>query len=249
MRIHPRDRKNPRDAESRPVKHNQWLQRGNFQARSGRLLIVDPAFVGDEQMSLTVPFATGDQVCVRVKIFDDPEWGRVIGKVLFSAGPEFSVPNEVVGRVWVDSASLVVFDPLFLPKWKSGSTAKARSGSTFMDREGVHWHCALHGQPPPIFAGRSFLRFDDPIPDLGGKSMNELRDSGAIRENHWTINGDEFSREGAFATRTGPDDSGFLNIDQNAAAFTFTSGYGDGAYEVRADGKSVLIDLLDPASE
>lgn len=224
-----------------------WKYLGVFDNDSGLLVVADPGFVGDGEMMRVLPL--GVKAChVHVAYEDCEGLGVRISRVLIGPAKVDGLPNRFLGDVRVDTGGLVVFSDGLMPLWKERDQGLARSGQTFIDRNGVHWHCALHGEPPPIFAGRSFFRFSDPIREHGGMCMNDLRSLGLVTVNEYAINGDEFSHDGAFATRCGDGDCGFLKIEGKSIALAFSPGFGDGLYDIFADDHAVMIVCIDPES-
>ena len=201
-------------------------------------------------MRAQVPL-TATRVHVGLEYANKREWGRVVSRLWLATTPaRYPVTGRLAARaIPVDCSCLVVCSLAALANWVGPDRQKAACGETFIDHDGTHWYCELHMPPPPLFRGRPFWKFSDPLGHFGGRSMADAIRQGLVQRHHYTVNGDEFSEAGAFATRTGDDQAGFLRLAGACAAFVCRSGAGDGRYHVQvcdsAEGRrAVSIDFF-----
>lgn len=151
--------------------------------------------------------------------------------------PEEEVTLEELGEFFVDSASVLITDPMYVQsEWD-------RDVPFVDDRRYIHQRSGktyVHGE--------DFVRFDEPLPGLGANA-NELIKTGELRriEVHRELT---FSMPGAFAATSTPAGYAALKFSNGntGAGICLRTVYGDGAFTVygerfRGDLVRVFIDL------
>lgn len=157
----------------------------------------------------------------------------------------------LIGKVGVDSGQLMIVDPGYVdehwvrntkapghPAYKLTAKGIKRFKSSLM-----RLRCSLFDKVPKGELG--FKRYDDPIKELDGLSMNDARDKGLVEEIPEPVD-TSFSYHGACSVTGGEEGAGSMRINF-AEAVAFRSGYGDGCYEVwgrkNADGRIVEVQI------
>jgi len=143
-----------------------------------------------------------------------------------------------LGVVGVDSGQLMVCDPCYLEdEWGRGNSNRPSNRSIYKDIEtGERWTYAPGLKPPE--GVKSFPgSYDTPIPECGGLRPNELISSQrwVEEEYHPPSWRGEFSYDGC-CELTSHDEGGQLNFKMGhaGAGVVFSSGLGDGVYDVYA---------------
>lgn len=149
----------------------------------------------------------------------------------------------LLGVVGVDSGQLLVCDPSYLAsEWQRDTDPPGQDNTrpVYRDTEdGSLWQCtALESgtRDPGI---KSFLVYDFKLDEYGGMTPNELRETGRWIEQEMPplpCRG-RFSYNGCCeATLNNPNHGGQLNylMGHEGAGVVFSSGFGDGEYEVWA---------------
>jgi len=137
---------------------------------------------------------------------------------------------KLLGSVGVDSGQLMVCDPCYIDsEWKQDKepagyetfVLSAKGKKEFPDLNGWTWQFNGHG-----------TTYDSPQELLGGLSINDARDKRLI-EVLPQEKVKEFSYRGCCdATRDGNGGSMVFKMGHEGAGVAFSSGYGDGCYEV-----------------
>lgn len=151
--------------------------------------------------------------------------------------PDEEVTLEELGEFLVDSASVLIADPMHVQsEWDR-------------DEPFVDDRCYVHGPSNRTYVhGEDFLKFDEPLPGLAA-TPNDLLKSGELRKAAVTrkLN---FSLPGAFAATTSRTGYGALTFANGrpGAGICLKTVYGDGTYTVygerfRGNLVRVFIDL------
>lgn len=213
---------------------------------SRRLTIVDPMYLTSiPDLAHELTFGA-DRVHVSVRIVEGAfKDERRVGEILFLDKPTLRPTwHDAEKEVPVDTAGVVAFDTAHQTRWNE--TERASYNSTYYHGDinvpGNHWYCAMHGVPPPAFRGHAFGHFEAPLPEFDGRCVNALLKQGVLKHHTIAVNADEFSREGAFATRVTTQGFGWLRLDGEEAAVVTGTGYGDGCYPLEvAVGRDGLV--------
>lgn len=151
--------------------------------------------------------------------------------------PEEEVTLEDLGELFVDSASVLITDPMYVQsEWDR-------------DEPFVDDRRYIHGPSDRTYVfGEDFIRFDEPLPGLSA-TANELLKTGELHkiEVPRQLN---FSMPGAFAATSTPAGYGVLKFanGNSGAGICIKTVYGDGTFTVygerfRGDLVRIFIDL------
>lgn len=151
--------------------------------------------------------------------------------------PEEEVTLEELGEFFVDSASVLITDPMYVEsEWDR-------------DEPFVEDRRYIHGPSNKTFIfGEDFTRFDEVLPGLGA-TANDLMKTGELRKVD-VVRQLNFSMPGAFAATSTPLGYAALNFSNgnSGAGICLKTVYGDGIFTVygerfRGDLVRVFIDL------
>lgn len=133
-----------------------------------------------------------------------------------------------IGAVGVDSGQLMVCDPCYLSRWKDDHPSGPEGNLGYKHEDGTILYCKLHG--PCLAEGAiGFFNFDTVIPKYG-KTANQLQKEGVIKKVERRPSG-KFTYSGACQATGSEEQAGEL---ENGTGVAFSSGLGDGHYEVFA---------------
>lgn len=153
---------------------------------------------------------------------------------------------KIIGEVGVDSGQLMVCDPCYIEsQWKPGKepvgyevlVLSDNGKKKFPGHNGWTWQYNGHG-----------TTYGSPQKMLGGLSINDARDKGLVEALPRKVS-KEFSYRGCCdATREGGSGAMIFKLGHEGAGVAFSSGYGDGCYEVwgktNGDGRVVEVRVL-----
>jgi len=143
---------------------------------------------------------------------------------------------ECIGEVGVDSGQLLITDPCYInSQWKNEDNGgKRRIAPVYKHEDGTILFCALHGASPAE-AAIPFGHYEEVV-EKYGKSMNQMNSEGLTVKQPEPPPTGEYSYEGCCEATLTEESAGQLNYARGhvGAGVAFSSGYGDGCYEVWA---------------
>jgi hypothetical protein len=150
---------------------------------------------------------------------------------------------KLLGVCGVDSGQLVVCDPCYIDSgWIKGQepaypveVLTEKGKKFFPDNKDWSWQYNGHG-----------TTYGSPQAALGGRSVNEARDEGLVKATPAPVK-KEFSYRGCCDASTGDNRIPF-EAGHEGQAVCFSSGYGDGCFEVwgktNEDGSIVEVRII-----
>jgi hypothetical protein len=143
---------------------------------------------------------------------------------------------KLIGEVGVDSGQLLITDPCYInSQWKNESNGgKTRIAPVYRHEDGTVLFCALHGTAPAE-AALPFGHYEEVV-EKYGKTPNQMVAEGIMVEQPEPPPTGEYSYEGCCEATLSDEQAGQLNyaLGHAGAGVVFSSGFGDGGYEVWA---------------
>ncbi len=148
------------------------------------------------------------------RLADNPEW-------------------TLIGRVGVDSGQLMVCDPCYIESQWVNNGFSGNEAPLWTHEDGSLFYTSCHGNCPAPGA-QDFGTFDQVI-EKYGKTANALIAEGLLKESRPDPSG-EFSYKGCCEATLTKDQAGQMNfkLGHEGAGVAFSSGFGDGVYDVFA---------------
>lgn len=131
-----------------------------------------------------------------------------------------SLERFLIGEVGVDSGQLMICDPAYIDgEWRRKE----------LDLPRIH----VNGAGTTLQHGVDFKHYEEPIARYGGMTMNQLNNTGEWEQAPYPNTG-TFDYQGACEATLSDEGAGQLNyrMGHAGAGVAFSSGYGDGSYQV-----------------
>lgn len=153
-----------------------------------------------------------------------------------SAKPYFAAVGnwKKIGVAAVDSGQLMLVDPCYLIRqWQHGESEPM--AKLFLHKDGSKFYCALHGAAPDPDA-RPFHNFEQPIASKFNATANQMIAAGDLVAQPNPEPTGQFSYAGCCAATNSEEQAGqlYFELGHAGAGVAFSSGYGDGCYDVWA---------------